>query len=260
MPAPEHLYAMSTFFEPLEADLLPRVVDGERGAQQRFYQHYVQAAHTLAWRLLGGLASQLAEEVVQDSFMDAFDRIHQLRDPLACGGWFRQVVVNRCLRAMRAPWFRRRRNQGSVALDELSQEGHEAAATRATHGPHANQDPHATQAGSATLSATGLVELQNLLARLPSAGRAVVVLHEIEGYSHPEIAAILGRSVSYSKSQLARSLRALRKELGQRSKVHEPNEGHSPEHNSAIPESPSPNSPAPTARRHWTARCRGVKI
>jgi len=229
---------MSTFFEPLEADLFPRIVDGDRGAQQRFYQHYVQAAHTLAWRLLGGLASQLAEEVVQDSFMDAFDRIHQLRDPIACGGWFRQVVVNRCLRAMRAPWFRRRRSQGNSALDELERGGFELARAPATHEI------------SATLSPTELVELQNLLARLPSAGRAVVVLHEIEGYSHPEIAGLLGRSVSYSKSQLARSLGALRKELGQRSTIHPPSEDQTPEH----------KSPDPMARGPWSARCREAKI
>jgi RNA polymerase sigma-70 factor (ECF subfamily) len=65
------------------------------------------------------------------------------------------------------------------------------------------------QTAAAEPDPAGLVDADSLLAHLPPRARAIVVLHELEGYTHAELAALFGQSESYSKSILARALKRL---------------------------------------------------
>ncbi len=153
-------------------------------------------AQALAYRVLSptvmGLAVRMlqdegqAQEVLQDTFVELIEHAHTLQDPAAIVGWVRKVAVNHCLMRLRSPWHQRRvSTDGSAGVEvEL-----EAMPERATQGE--------------------LWDMERALASLPAETRLVVLLHDVEGYTHQEIGALAGRSASYSKSQLARGYRKL---------------------------------------------------
>jgi RNA polymerase sigma-70 factor (ECF subfamily) len=110
----------------------------------------------------------------------------------------RSIAVSRCLMHLRSPWQRSRRwLAGPFDTDDG------ATAAAPTLEP---QPPHAADGSEA-------IDLERALARLPGTSRAVVWLHDVEGYTHAEIGALFGATASFSKSQLARAHERLRAEL-----------------------------------------------
>ena len=154
---------------------------GERKAQEIVYRAYANAVYTMARRMLRDPG--LAEEATQDTFVDVLAGASKLEHVEALGGWIRTIAVNQCLMRLRSPWHRRR--------DELVEDE-----------PTSDLDP-----GRA-------IDIDKALGQLSANARMVVWLHCIEGYTHDEIAAALGRSPSFSKSQLARAYRKLAKHGG----------------------------------------------
>ena len=133
--------------------------------------------HTMVSRMLGD--THTAEEVTQDTFIDVFTKIDTLQEPDRFVGWVRSVAVNRCLMALRSPWSRRR-----VADDVDTVAGAEADTSRG----------------------------RDILAALDSLApdaRMVVWLYCVEGRGHKEIVRLFGKSESFSKSRLQRTLDAL---------------------------------------------------
>ena len=129
----------------------------------------------------------LAEDIFQDTMMILFERLPQFRGEAPLGAWLRQIAINRCLMYLRSPWRRAR----------LCWEA--AGGGRGGCGP---ATPRLAAPSRSTWSARSR--------RLPPVARAVVWMYEVEGYSHQEIAHEFGRSVSFSKSQLARAHARLR--------------------------------------------------
>ncbi len=107
-------------------------------------------------------------------------------------GWVRSIAVSKCLMYLRSPWHR-----SLLSLDDDS-----AAAA-----------PIALQA-SIDSEIEFDKDLERALADLPALTRSVVWLYDVEGYTHAEIARMLGRTISFSKSQLARAHARLRDALG----------------------------------------------
>lgn len=149
-------------------------------AHAELFREFGGAVFTLARRLVK--RRDVAEEVLQETFLDVMRRIGSYRADAPFGFWLRRIAVNRCLMFLRSYWER----QGDV-LDEESVDT-------------------ACDFETALLRA----DLETLLDRLPPMSRAVLWLHDVEGYTHQEIADLLGRTVSFSKSQLARSHARLR--------------------------------------------------
>jgi RNA polymerase sigma-70 factor (ECF subfamily) len=145
------------------------------------------AVFALIRRLVGNRA--VAEDLFQDTMMALFQRLGGFRGEAPLGAWLRQIAVTRCLMYLRSPWHRAR-------LHWDSEDGDASL-------------PSAILPVTPAASADW-VDLERALAGLTPVGRAVVWLFEVEGYSHEEIARLFGRSVSFSKSQLARALARLR--------------------------------------------------
>jgi RNA polymerase sigma-70 factor (ECF subfamily) len=164
----------------LPAPMLARARAGEPAALEAFYRACARPAHTLARRIV---ASAAADDVVQDAFLDAFRGLPAYDGRAPLGIWFRTIVVRRCLMHLRSPW-QRSRDLIDGWLDTLE---HPAGAAPGT-----------------------LVDLERALDRLPALTRLVVWLYDVEGYTHEEIAQATGRTVSFSKSQLARGRARLR--------------------------------------------------
>ena len=183
----------------LSPEILSAARRGERHALESFYRGCAQPAYTLIKRIVPGAS---AEDLLQEAFLDAFRALPDFDGRAPLGVWFRTIAVRRCLMHLRSPWQRSR-----VFLETLRRrpELDEAAPIEA----------RAAEFPATSADSTGMqLDLERSLASLPDVTRWVVWLYDVEGYTHEEIARLFGRSVSFSKSQLARGHDRLRHSLG----------------------------------------------
>ena len=159
-------------------DVVDRLRRGDRAAQEWVYRSYSRTVYTIGRRMLGDAG--LAEDVTHDTFVDVLRKAGSLHGEHALGAWVCRIAVNHCLMRLRSPWMRLR--QAVRPELESAYEGRVEVAT----------------------------DLERALDRLPAKTRAVIWLHDVEGYTHKEIGRLFGRTASYSKSQLARGYRRLR--------------------------------------------------
>lgn len=167
----------------LDAGIARGLRRGDEKAQIVAYRVLSPSVMGMAVRILQD--EGLAQEVLQDTFVELLEHAHTLKEPAAVVGWVRRVAVNHCLMRLRSPWQKRR-----ISADDDSVE--EAA------------DPLESAARS-----DGLWDLERALAALPEETRMVLWLHDVEGYTHQEIGSLVGKTASFSKSQLARGYQRL---------------------------------------------------
>jgi len=170
-------------------DVILRARCGEEGAQAAIYKTLGPATFGLIRRIVGSRA--LAEDLFQDSMITVFERLGSFRGEAPLGAWVRRVAVTKCLMYLRSPWHRAR-----LVIDRSEDE---SGACRGELPPLITPDTRAEHH-----------DLERGLATLSPTARAVVWLYDVEGYSHEEIAQAFGRTVSFSKSQLARAHARLR--------------------------------------------------
>ena len=175
---------------PISTDLIERARRGEEAAQAAIYGALGPAIFALIRRLVAN--SAIAEDLFQDTMMVLFQRLADFRGEAPLGAWLRQIAVTRCLMYLRSPWHRAR----------LQWDADDDAPLSTTVSPPFT-----------SASPADALDVERAMASLTPVGRAVVWLFEVEGYSHEEIARLFGRSVSFSKSQLARALTRLRQTL-----------------------------------------------
>lgn len=182
-----------SFRQQVEPELIARLRRRDIAAFEHIYRQFERAAWTLAFRLTG--RADVAQEVLQDSMLKAYDRAAQYRGDAPFSAWLRKLVINEALMRLR-----RDRLYVFEVFDD------------------AQEDADAAAPWSGADSAT----LDRALNRLPDTARAVLWLYHVEGCTHVEIAAQFGRTVSFSKSQLARATRRLRELLEPHAEVATP--------------------------------------
>ena len=128
-----------------------------------------------------------AEDILQESFITAFNRLGELKNRDAFGSWLKRIVINKCISQQR-----RRKFEFEDIDDYKFEEGSELDESMPDIDP---------------------ALVHNAIKELPDKGRAVLVLRALEGYKHQEIAEILNISVSTSKTQYSRSLALLNRKL-----------------------------------------------
>lgn len=176
---------MSRFDQELPPDVLARARAGERAAQACIYRSFERAVYTLARRMCGD--PDTARDVTQDCFIHAFEHLPQYRGDAPFGRWLRAVAATQALQHLRAQRrFLEIFVPQSIAGDDV---------------------------GAPVLDAVPQEDLERALAVLPKVAGAVLWLYHVEGYTHPEIARMAGRTVSFSKSQLSRAHQKLRELL-----------------------------------------------
>ena len=156
---------------------------GDAAAFGRLYWRHAARVKALARRLLGPAD---ADDGAQEVFVRAWGRLGQFRGEAAFGTWLHRLAVNVLLRQLRRQ--QRHAADGDEALEQV-----------AAPGPHRPDD-----------------EVERALGTLGEGIREVVVLHDMEGYTHDEIAALLGIGVSASKMRLHRGRTALRRWMEER--------------------------------------------
>ena len=162
-----------------EAEDVQSASRGDVDAFERLYRSHAERIHMLARRLVG---SALADEATQDVFLRAWIKLGSFRGDALFGTWLHRLAINVLIRHAHVA---RRREDRHTALTP----GLQAAAT---------SDPHLR------------LDLEAALGTLDDALRQVVVLHDMEGYSHEDIAALLGIGISASRMRLSRARLALR--------------------------------------------------
>jgi len=172
-----------------EAELVRRAQAGDRVAFEQLYRDNVGRVYALCYRMAG--AADLAEELAQDVFVRAWQKLGSFRGESAFSSWLHPLTVNVALSERRA---RRRRVARVMTTDDLTEFERPGPPTR-SDGPEAGFD------------------LERALATLPPGARAVFVLHDVEGYKHAEIAERTGVATGTSKAQLHRARRLLREAL-----------------------------------------------
>lgn len=164
----------------VEAALVRKARWGDRSAFTSLYHLHARAVHSLAFRLSGDHAA--AEDITQDVFMKMLQFLGGFRDDAPLRPWLKRVAANAAIDRLR-----RERAHLSEPVDEQMP------------GPDAGPQLRAETAA--------------LLQRLPPLTRTLLWLHEMEGWSHQELAERFGRSQSWSKSIVSRGLARLRLEL-----------------------------------------------
>lgn len=174
-----------------EPDLIARVVAGDRLAARALYDAHVGRVHRLACRLTGD--EQLAEEVVQDTFVRAIAHLGRFRGDSALATWLHRITVTVALNARRGT---RRREERETTLEET------------------DADPIGVVPDGDGIDPLLRDRLHRAIDGLPEIYRTVVVMHDVEGYSHVEIAEVLGIPVGTCRSRLFLARAQLRVALG----------------------------------------------
>lgn len=168
-----------------DADDVHAAARGDRQAFQRLYRQHVDRVYGAVYRL-AGYDHARAEDLTQDAFVRAWQKLGEFRHESAFGTWLYRLAVNVALMDIRA---RSAQPVGFVSDEDLP-------------------DP-----GEVPFCAAEREELERTIARLPPRARAVLVLHDVEGWRHEEIASELDMAVGTSKAQLHRARALLRRML-----------------------------------------------
>ena len=174
----------SSFAIDVPDRLLVQARARDAAACEQLYRWFERPVYSLALRMLG--CPDTAMDVLQDTFLKVFDKLPGFRAESPFWGWLRQIAVNECLMRLRGRGRDEPAEAEAFEPDLLAHDG--------------LLPPQAADAAALTQA----------LARLPDRTRSVLWLYHAEGYTHEEIATLLGQSVSFSKSQLARGTRRLR--------------------------------------------------
>ena len=165
--------------------LIERCLLGDMKAQYQLYLMYSRAMYNIAIRILNNKMD--AEDILQESFVKAFERMGDLQDRDLFGSWLKRIVINNCISLQR---------KRKMIFEEVDED-------------HCGEVEEPDQ----EMPEVDPAVVHHAIRELPDKGRAVLVLRALEGYSHKEIAEALGITVSTSKTQYSRCLGLLQKKL-----------------------------------------------
>ncbi len=174
----------ATGAKAVDPGVVLRAQQGDMQAHESLFRAYGPAVYTMARRMLA--SSSQAEDVLQETFVEVIRKISSYRGEAELSHWIRRIAVNKCLMHLRSAWVSKRGGDND-AIDRVAAPGRERADLA--------------------------LDLEQALSLLPATSRAVVWLHDVEGYTHKEIGGLMGRTASFSKSQLARAHERLREFL-----------------------------------------------
>jgi len=176
-------------FRNLHQDLLDGCKLGDQKAQFQIYKLYYKAMYNTSLRIVNDTME--AEDIMQESFLSAFEKIETYSGTVSFGAWLKKIVINRSLDALgkrkavfedieSLTGFRDESSDDMVKYEELD---------------------------------VKVEEVKEAIERLPDGYRVILSLYLLEGYDHDEIAEILAISSSTSRSQLSRAKQKLISEL-----------------------------------------------
>jgi RNA polymerase sigma-70 factor (ECF subfamily) len=166
----------------LHEELLKKCKKGDESAQFRLYKMYSKTLYNLILRMLGNKMD--AQDILQETFVSAFDKIHQLGSSFALASWLRRIALNKALAHLR---LKKIEYSDLEELEDFDEE--------------------------LVYDEISMEDIHKEISDLPQGCRIVFSLFLLEDYSHKEIAMQLGISESTSKSQYSRAKQLLKSKL-----------------------------------------------
>ena len=174
-----------------DLELAGLIRSGDGQAFEALYQRHAARLYNLAYRMAGTATD--AEDLLQDVFLLAYRKMGSFRGDSSLGTWLYRLAMNHCLDVLRSRASRM--GQQTDSLDD---------------------DDAMEPAAAPALGAVSRIDLDRAIGRLPHACRAAFLLHDVEGFGHLEVGAILGISEGTSKSQVHKARLRIRQYLGSR--------------------------------------------
>ena len=176
--------ATTTVRDPVDRRaLVRRVLEGDPVAERELYDANVDRVYRLAYRMTGD--AEQASEYTQDTFVRVFDRLAEFRGEAALSTWITSIALSVVYNGLRKI---KRFREREADLDDAT----------------------SIAAGTRQAEPDLKVKLKAAIESLPDGYRTVFVMHDVEGYTHEEIAATLGVQEGTSKAQLSRARAKLR--------------------------------------------------
>lgn len=173
---------MDTIYKNIHQDVIDRCRSGQREAQFQLYKLYYKSMYSTSLRIVNNEAE--AEDIMQESFLNAFREIGTYEGKVSLGAWLKKIVVNRSLDHLK---------KKKVHFEEI--------------------DEKMADEFESPMMETREIDVKKIkkaIFQLPEGYRVVLSLYLLEGYDHDEISKILNISNSSSRSQLLRAKRKLR--------------------------------------------------
>lgn len=178
--------AFQSAYRVREPELIARTLSGDRLAARELYEAHAERVYRLAFRLTGD--ADLAREFTQDTFVRAFAQLSRFRGESAFSTWLHRITVTVTANAMRKV---KRFRQRETDLEDVHPIDHDAVGV----------DPILRD------------RLHRAIDALPEIYRTTLIMHDVEGYTHTEIAEVLGVAEGTCKSRLSVARAQLRETL-----------------------------------------------
>jgi len=159
---------------------------GNSRAQYQLYQLYARAMYNICYRMMNN--SEEAEDLLQESFSEAFRNLSAFRYESTFGAWLKRITVNRCINTLK------KRKTVLVPSENLPEKP-------------------VSEESDAEIPVLTVKDVQQAMEKLPEGFRVVFSLYLLEGYDHAEISQILGISEATSKSQYSRARQRIKEIL-----------------------------------------------
>lgn len=184
-------YKNKVIYQNIHQEIIDRCMEGDQKAQFQLYKLYYKAMYNTSLRIVNDTME--AEDIMQEAFLSAFEKIRTYEGLVSFGAWLKRIVINKSLDHIK---------KKSLDMDSIEEssidipdEGNETM----------NMD----------VMKFKIEEIREAITRLPEKYRIVLSLFLIEGYDHDEISGILGITSSTSRSQLVRAKQKLVKFLSE---------------------------------------------
>lgn len=161
--------------------LVEKCKTGHSSSQYQLYTLYVDAMYNIGMRMLGN--KEDAEDIVQDSFVDAFKNLSRFKYESTFGAWLKRIVINKSINHLKAK-----------RIPVVPMDAHEFYLTA-----EVNEEAEAVDVKKVKVG----------MGKLPNGYKQIINLYLIEGYDHNEIGEILDITTSTSKSQYHRAKKKL---------------------------------------------------
>jgi len=179
---------MSKFADiQIDQAIVRRAQRGDAKSHEIIYRAFSTPVYSICLRFVRVPAQ--AEDLLQETFIEVMRSIAKFRGDAALGSWIRRIAVSKALMFLRSAWTARSQALGDD-WDDMT------PGDNLSHGVSRHPDD--------------ALDLDAALASLSSVSRTVVWLHDVEGFTHKEIAGLMGKTESFSKSQLSRAYQRLK--------------------------------------------------
>lgn len=175
---------LDTLYVDKHYDLVVACKQGSKKACYELYKLYSKAMLNVAFRIVGDIAE--AEDVLQEAFLDAFNKVKDFRQETTFGLWLKQIVVNRSINLLR------KRKMDMIELED---------------GQLENIPEEEAEDDEEVL--LKVAQVKEAMKQLPEGYRVVLSLYLLEGYDHEEIGQVLNISENTSRTQFLRAKRKL---------------------------------------------------